>query len=379
MENKLHRPTPLRESKSIADWFPKDGLYAEMYENARKLDMTFSMYLEDMKSHGLDEKTPYYGLTPNEVFAMRKGYELRGEQAPMTVLEELLFRGGIKASGSRPDVVGKLFEYSDLEVLVPEIMSNKIYAGLLMDSLVPKFIATETVVRNGYDYKKLYITDTEQERQTSIITPGRDIGETQIGVAQKSIQMRKFGTYLTITYETLEWQRLNVWGICLERIGKQIQIDETDDMFYTLVNGDGNTSTTPGTTVSTVATGTIATADVIGWATGLPAPYKLNVFAGKKALMQEYLATLVGLNNPFNMYQTGVDLPQHYEWDRSIITSDTFIGVDSRYGIEHLTSGGVLTESEKIIRKQINGTAITYWAGFGVIDNQATAIFDETH
>lgn len=379
MENKMHRPTPLRGNKHIENWFPKDGLYAEMYEEARKGDMTLSMYLEDLKSHGTGEKTPYYGLTPNEVFALRKSYEVKGEQAPMTAMEELLFRGGIKASGSRTDTVGKLFEYSDLEVLVPEIMANKIYAGLLMDSLVPKFIATETVIRNGYDYKKLYINDTEQERQTSIITPGGDIGETQIGVAQKSIQMRKFGTYLTITYETLEWQRLNVWGICLERIGKQIQIDETDDMFYTIVNGDGNTSTSAGTTVQTAASGTIANVDVIGWATGLPAPYKLNVFAGKKALIQEYIATLVGMNNPFSAYATGIDLPQHYEWDRSIITTDYFIGVDSRYGVEHLTSGGIMTESEKIIRRQINGTAITYWAGFGIIDNQATAIFDETH
>jgi len=378
MENKLHRDAPLRGNKDINHWFPQDGLYAEMYEEARKGDMTFSMYLEKMKSKGVGDTTPYYGLTPSEVFALRKSYELKGEPAPMTAMEELLFRAGIKASGSRTDTVGKLFEYSDLEVLVPEIMSNKIYAGLLMDSLVPKFIATETVVRSGYDYKKLYISDTEQERQTSIITPGKDIGETQIGIAQKSIQMRKFGTYLTITYETLEWQRLNVWGVCLERIGKQIQIDETDDMFYTIVNGDGNTSTTAGTTVKTVATGVIATQDVIGWATGLPMPYKLSVFAGRKTLLQEYLATLVGMNNPFNAYSTGIALPQHYEWDRTIITSDTFVGVDSRYGVEHLTSGGVLTESEKIIRKQINGTAITYWAGFGIIDNQATGIFDET-
>ena len=378
MENKLHRPTPLRGNKHL-EWFPEDGLYAEMYEEARKSDMTFSMYLEHIKSQKTGERTLYDGLNPAEVFALRKSYERDGKQAPPTVIEELLYRAEIKASGPRTDVVGKLFEYTDLEVLVPEIMSNKIYAGLLMDSLVPKFVATETVITKGYDYKKLYINDTEQERQTSIITPGRDIGETQIGIAEKSIQLRKYGTYLTITYETLEGQRLNVWGLCLERIGKQIQIDQTDDMFYTIVNGDGNTSTAAGTTVETVSTGTIATADVIAWATGLPVPYKLNVFAGKKALLQEYLATLVGLNNPFNMYATGVDLPQHYEWDRTIITADTFVGVDSRYAIEHLHSGGVLTESEKIIRKQVNGTAITYWGGFGIIDNQASGIFDETH
>jgi len=378
--NKLHRPAPLRENAKIKDWFPGDGLYAEMYDEAKSQNMTFAMFLEDMKSEKTGEPTPYYGLTDREIYTKKAAYEKRGEAVPMTVVEELLYRAGIKASGARSDTVGKLFEFADLEVLVPEVLSSKIYYGLLKESLVPEFCATETVVTQGYDYKKLYISDSEKERQTEILSPGKDIGETSISIAEQSIRMRKFGTYLTITYETLQWQRLNVFDVCLQRIGQQIQVDETDDMFYTLVNGDGNSGTTPGTTVQTDSTGTIATADVIEFALGAPTPYKLDKFAGKKALIAEYLTTLAGLYQTIsNNEDVGISLPKWYEWDRSIMTTDYFVGVDSRYAIEHLTSGGVMTESEKIIRKQIHGTAITYYGGFGIIDNDAVVIFDETH
>jgi hypothetical protein len=89
------------------------------------------------------------------------------------------------------------------------------------------------------------------------------------------------------------------------------------------------------------------------------------------------------MNQTFSVYTPdmgGITLPRAYDWDgRNVITSDEFIGVDSRYAVEHLTSGQIMTESEKIIRKQVMGSAITYWSAFTIIDNSATAIFDETH
>lgn len=375
------RETPLRGNQKIESWFPKDGLEIDMYKEAEDRNMTLSMLLEEMKSQKVAEPTPYYGLTPPEVFKLRRGYEIKGELPPETVIEELFRHAQIKTFGARSDMFGKLYEVSDIDILVPEVLSNKIYYGLLLESLVPQFCATETVIKVGYNYKKLYINDTEQERQTGIISPQGEIGETHIGIAQKDVQMNKFGTYLTLAYETLDWQRLNVFGLCLERIGRQIGIDETDDMISTLINGDGNTSTTPGTTVQTVASGTIAIQDIIAWATGAPSPYKIDKFVGRKALLQEYLATLATMNQTFSVYtpDIGVSLPKPFEWDRSIVTTDRFFGVDSRYAIEHLTNGSVLTETENVIKRQVKGTAITYWSAFTIIDNQGVVIFDETH
>jgi|GEM_PF-1222805 len=372
---------PLRGNVHIKDWFPENGLDIGMYEDAKASDMTFSMYLEDYKSHKQDKETPYYGLTPPEVFRKRKQYMDKGEEPPRTVIEELFQEAGVKTFGARSDFFGKLYEVSDIDILIPEVLSNKIYAGLMLESLVNEFTATETVIKTGYNYKKLYINDTEAQRDMGIISPGAEIGETHIGLAEKDVQMKKFGTYLTLSYETLDQQRLNVFGLCLERVGRQIGISETDDMFTTLISGDGNSSTTPGTTVETAASGTIAVADVIAWATGAPSPYKIDKFGGKKALIREYLTTLAGMYQTFSAYgkDIGIGLPKWYEWDRTSITTDYFVGVDSRYAIEHLTNGQVLTETESVIKRQVKGTAITYWSAFTIIDNQAVVIFDETH
>lgn len=377
---KLARPTPLR-GKNNLDWFPKNGLYAEMYNEAVNENLTFTGYLEKIKSERIGEPTPYYGLSNCEIFLRRKAYLDRGEQPPMTVLEELLFHAGVKISGPYADYAKKLFEYSDIDVLVPEIISFKIYEGLLLDSLVPIFAPNQTVLNEGFSYKKVYASESETDRQTQIVAPGAELSEIHVGFAKREVHMQRYGTYLTIQNEILMWSKLNVLGIMLNRIGKQIQIDETDEMFSVIQNGDGNANTTPYTTVETAESGKIAVQDVIAWAMAGDAPYRINVFAGQKNLLKKYFSTIAGMNNSFSSYSNdiGVSLPKAYEWDRSVIASDNFIGVHSQYAIEHLTNGEVKTESEKIIRRWIQGTAIVFWSGFSIIDNRASAIFDETH
>ena len=100
---------------------------------------------------------------------------------------------------------------------------------------------------------------------------------------------------------------------------------------------------------------------------------------GRKALLQEYYATLAGMNNPSDQFGfVGISLPRSYEWDRSVVTADTFIGVDSRNSFVHLSGGAGMGESEKIIRQQISGTAVSVRSGEMIIDKNAAVIFDET-
>lgn len=377
---KLARPTPLRGNINL-DWFPKDGLYAEMYNEATSEGLTFTGYLEKLKSARMGHPSPYYGLSNSEILIKRKAFSDRGEQPPMTALEELLFHAGVKISGPHADYAKKLFDYSDVDVLVPEVISFKIYEGLLLDSLVPIFAPTQIVLTEGMSYKKIYANESETDRQTQIVAPGAELGETHVSFAKREVHMQKYGLYLTIQNEVLMWSKLNVLGIMFNRIGKQIQIDETDEMFSVIQNGDGNPDTTPYTTVETAVSGTIAVQDVIAWAMAGEAPYRIDVFAGQKELLKKYFATIAGMNNSFSAYSNdiGIKLPKAYEWNRNIIGSTNFIGVDSKYAVEHLTNGEVKTESEKIIRRWIQGTAIVYWSGFSIIDNRATAIFAETH
>jgi hypothetical protein len=247
-----------------------------------------------------------------------------------------------------------------------------------MTGLVREFAMAETVI-DSENYWKIYLDTVEDDRQLREVGKAAEFPETKIAVSKQSIRLVKYGRYISMAYEDIKFQRLNVFGKFMEQIGMQIDIDRTDDMIYTLINGDGN-SNTPGTTVTSATTGSIGTGDVVSWANSMPSPYKMNKFVGKKALLNEYLTTLADFDNPIATWGfMGIELPRSFEWDRSVVTADRFFGVDSRYAIEHLTTGAIMTESEKLIRKQTNGTAVSHCDGFSIFDKYAVAIFDETH
>ena len=375
MSQFVKRDAPLRKDGS---WISKDGLDEGIYKAAAKQGITVSMFLENMRSEAKSEQSIYQGMTQSEVMRTKRALAKAGQAIPQTAFEEALQMAGIKAFGSNTDNVSKFFELSDTDVLFPEFVSNRIGAGLLLTGLVNEFSMAETVIPSEY-YMKIYLDDVQDDRQLREVGKAEVFPETKIKVSSQSVRLVKYGRYITMAYEDIKYQRLNVFGKFMERIGMQIDIDRTDDMFYILVNGDGN-SNTPGTTVETATSGTIGVADLISWANGAPSPYKIDKFAGKKALLNEYLVTLADFQNPIATWGfMGVDLPRSFEWDRSIMTTDYFVGVDSRYAVEHLTTGAIMTESEKLIRAQVNGTAVSHCDGFSIFDKNAVAIFDETH
>jgi len=146
-----------------------------------------------------------------------------------------------------------------------------------------------------------------------------------------------------------------------------------------LINGDGNSSTTPGTTVTSAASGAgaLSLEDAINWAVGLPTPYTMDKFVMRKANLVKwynrlYDATTTSVAGRDDL----VIFPRCFEWDRSVITANYAYGVDSRYAIEYVTSGGVQTQAENIVRNLTNETAIYALYEFSIADNQAVAIFD---
>jgi hypothetical protein len=368
------------------DWLGNDGLDVGMYKEAAKQGKTFSMLLEEYRAeHDESATKAYIGKSKVDVLRAKTAIRRSGADAPLTAVEELLQAAGLVVKGQHTDYIGKFYEIEDIDVLFPEFISDRVFAGLMKASLVPEFCFSETVI-DSTTYQKIYMQDVEDDRQLRSITKGEDLPEMNIKVGDETIRLNKYGRYVKIPYEDLKYVKVNVFGVALDRVGLQIGIDQTDDMIYTLINGDGN-SNSPSTTVESDSSGSIGTADIIEWATALPTPYKMDKFAHKKALGVKYFTTLADFNNSF-VYNgsdgvvptiSGVVLPKPYEWDRSVLTSDYFIGVDSRYAIEHVSTGGVMTEAENIIRQQNRGTAISHWDAFAIGFNDAVAIFDETH
>lgn len=356
-----------------------DGIYSE----AASKGMTINQFLEDLYAKEAQEESIYQGLSPVEVYRLKKSLKRQGKDIPLDAFEKQLAALDIRAFGPQTDPLSKFFATQQGTTLFPMYVSSSVFAGLMLAGLVPEFAAQTEVVPPGTTvFQKPQLDDSEDNRRTRLTSESQEFPETTITVSDHSVPVRKFGRYLAASYEALSAQKLNVVGLMLQRIGVQIAIDDTDDMINVLINGDGN-SNTPATTVSTTTSTQIALADVIGWATGLPSPYKLDKFVGKKALLAEYYATLAAMNNPSDQFGfIGISLPRSFEWDRAVYGSgivDLFVGVDSRYAFLHVTTGAIMTESERLIRKQLQGTAVSYRSGKVVLDPNAVGLFDETH
>ncbi len=375
------RIDPMKSSKVVEAWYPKDGLESGMYKHAAKDGKSFTMFLEELKSEKMGQQTIYDGLSLSQIFDKKAKMRANGETPPLTAFEEGLKACGIRFDGIGTDnIVGKFFQFSGADVLFPEAISTQVFAGRKKDNMVPIFAARETML-DSMTYYKIYIETAEADEQTSKLEPREEMKETKIVVGKQTVTLQKFGTYLTQSYEDIKQMRLNIFAVALDRIGLQIKVDETDDMFYTMINGDGN-SNTPGATASADASGVIDGEEVTKVRTIMSSPYQVSVLVGKKAGVRKWINALADYTNPYDMRSFTQEvvpqlvMPVMYEWDTSTITTSHFYGVDKNYGIEHLTMGSVLTETENLIRQQIKGTAISYAAGHAIIDENAVCDFD---
>ena len=370
----IHRSAPLRTK---LDWFPQEGLDVGLYKRLYEKGETMSMYLESLKSEKQGEQTPYVGLTKSEVVDKKDELRDSGESAPMTAFEECLKAAGIQVRGKYADPIAKFFEYSDTDVLFPEFISDRVYAGQLKNSLVSEFVFTETVI-DSQTFQKLYLEDDEDDRQLKNVGKLEDLPETRIEVGDQVVRLDMYGRYVKISKVDMKHHGANVFGRFMERVGQQIQIDQTDLMFYRLINGDGNTGTTPATTVTAAASGAgeLSLTDAINWALGLPTPYVMDKFVMRKANLVKWYGRLYDATTTSIGFKELSVMPRAHEWDRSVITSNYAWGVDSNYAVEMITNGGPQVEAENIVRQVAKGTAIYMLYEFAIADNNAVAKFD---
>lgn len=352
-----------------------------MYEEAAKSGKSFSVWLEDhitTNEGGAFEPTPYKGLTQFEVAQKRRALKANGQDIPPTAYELALAANEIKAFGAYTDRVGKFFQNSNTTVLFPEYIQNRVYAGALQASIIQNFVA-ETVVIEGLDFKKIYLQDTEADRQTSRVTRGGEAPKKHIKVGKESVALEKYMVNMVFDYESVYDTPLNLYSLTLQRVGQQIGIDESDDMVYAMINGDGNSNGLESAqTENATTSGAIEKLDIIKLASALPLPYKLDVFVGKKAYMQKFWDALSDMQNPAAQWgQTGMQLPMGFEWDRNVLTSDYFIGLDSNLTMGYVTNDTVMmTETDRIIAKQQVETVVSKRGKFNILDQDGIGALD---
>lgn len=285
-----------------------------------------------------------------------KGTELEGLDA----YQRQLKRFGIKVSGPQSDTVSKFFKTTDSAVLFPEYISRAVRSGIEQNNVVDKIVATTTEI-DAFDYRSLKIATPDEEVQLADVAEGAYIPETVISTSDELTTLKKRGRTLVASYEAIKFQKLDLFTIMLKKIGESISKSQLADAVEALVQGECSYATR-------VDPEEITYADLMAlWETFSGAQLTSILCtpqdAAKILQISQFIDSAAGLN----FHATGeLITPLGAELVKcdGVDLSGAIIGLDKNYALEKVQAGGVITDFDKLIDRQLERAVISTIAGF---------------
>lgn len=304
-------------------------------------------------------------LDPSENY---KGTSLEGLDA----FSRQLKRFDIKVKGRESDCVEKFFQTSNSAALFPEYVSRAVKQGMERADILPNIVATVTDIE-GMDYRSIVSAPSEDDKSLKVVAEGAQIPQTVVKTRENLVKLHKRGRMLVASYEALRFQRLDLFTVTLNQIGAYIARAQLKDAIDVLLNGDGNGNAAD--VVSAKTTGSVEYSDLLKlWAS--LSPYELNTILAPTDEMQKILALsqMQDSNAGLDFQGTGkmitpmgatlLHAPE--------MTSGKVIGLDKNCALEMVQAGGVVTDYDKLIDRQLERAAITCTAGFSKIFTEAS-------
>ena len=314
-------------------------------------------------------------LDPSENY---RGTALEGTDA----FQRQLKRFGIRAKGAGSSPVEKFFATSDSAVLFPEYIARTVRQGMEGCDILPAITATTTVI-DSMDYRSIYSTAADEDKELQNVAEGGEIPTTEIKTKEHLVKLSKRGRMLVASYEAIRFQKLDLFGVTLRQIGSHIQKMQLSDAVNVLVNGDGNDNAAVqysiGTDPISGTAGTLGYDQLVEfW--GQFDPYTMNTLLCSTATMTKLLK-IPELQNPMtglNFQGTGkAGTPLGAQVHRTGAVADgVIIGLDNRYALEQVRVGDVLVEYNKLIDRQLERAVISTICGFGKICTDAAAVLN---
>lgn len=282
-----------------------------------------------------------------------------------------LKRFDIKVKGKESDCVEKFFQTSNSAALFPEYVSRAVKQGMERADILPNIVATVTDIE-GMDYRSIVSAPSEDDKSLKVVAEGAQIPQTVVKTRENLVKLHKRGRMLVASYEALRFQRLDLFTVTLNQIGAYIARAQLKDAIEVLLNGDGNDNAAE--TVSAKTAGSIEYADLLKLWSSM-SPYELNTILAPTDEMQKILALsqMQDSNAGLDFQGTGkmitpmgatlLHAPE--------MTGGKLIGLDKNCALEMVQAGGVVTDYDKLIDRQLERAAITCTAGFSKIFTEA--------
>ena len=298
-------------------------------------------------------------IDPSENY---KGTNLEGLDA----FERQLKRFDIKLKGAGSSTVDKFFATTDSAVLFPEYVSRAVRQGIEEGKHLDSIVATKTNIE-GLDYRTITSIPTADEKELKEVAEGAQIPETVIHTQENLVTLKKRGRMLVASYEAIRFQRLDLFTVTLRQIGAYIARSQFKDAVNVLIEGDGNNNSAE--VVAPATAGTITYADLIKlWNTF--SPYEMNTLIASPDTMAKLLAMPEFRDAPagLNFHGNGSMItPLGAKLIKSNDLSKKIVALDKNYALEMVTAGGVQTDFDRLIDRQLERAAITQISGFAKI------------
>ena len=313
------------------------------------------------------------GEDPSEQY---KGTALEGLDA----YQRQLKRFDIKVKGAGSDAVERFFQSAQSAVLFPEYISRTVRQGMEESNLLPAITATVTKF-DGQDYRSITSVPEKAKKELKWVEEGAAIPQTQVQAQENLIKLHKRGRMLVAPYETIRYQKLDLFSVTLRQIGAHINRMHLEDAIDVLKNGDGNANAADVLKVGTApiggAAGTLTYADLVDFWAQFD-PYEMNTMLVSSDVMLKMLK-LDEFQNPLtglNFQGTGkLATPMGANLLRtSALGTGTIIGLDKSFALEMVQGSDVMVEYDKLIDRQVERAAITSVSGFAKLFKDASKV-----
>ncbi len=298
-------------------------------------------------------------LDPDENY---KSTDMEGLDA----FERQLKRFDIKICGDMSDKVDKFFQSTQSAVLFPEFVRRSINQGIKNYSLIGQ-IASATTKTNSIDYRG--ITVTSPANGDTAIAEGGELPLTKITMSDSTTALKKVARRLSVSYEAIRQQRLDLFAVTLRSIGAQLAMTINKFAVGTL-SASANKSVTTGTEITY--------SELVNfWS--LFKDYNLTTMLVNPALMGKILQ-LPEMENCKGEYVTKGTVKTPFGTDLikcSSVADNTVIGLDSNCALEYIMGSDIEIDSDKLISTQMKDTSVAVTIGFSVITPDAIRILSK--
>ena len=280
-----------------------------------------------------------------------------------------LKRFDIKVSGTGSDTISKFFATTDSAALFPEYISRAVQQGLEEEDTLHKIIATTTNI-DSLDYRAIESVPTEEEKELALVAEGETIPETTIRTKDKLTKLKKRGRMLVASYEAIKFQKLDLFTVTLKQIGAYIARMQFKDAIEVITNSDAEQITS--------ASKNVTYEELVKLWNKL-SPYKATTFIASVPAIADMLSiTEFKDSNAGQSFHGTGKMITPFGAEVLRVSDDTesrgIIALDNSAALEKVQAGGVITEYDKLIDRQLERAAITTIAGFSTIFSDAAKI-----